>query len=100
MNLVTNGAEAIEHAGTVTLTTRGLTLEQKWADEHGLEDGEYVVLSITDTGSGISEKDLEHIFEPFYTKKVMGNLSGTGLGLSVVWNAMQDHQGTVLVSRE
>ncbi len=99
MNLVTNGAEAIEQSGTVTLTTRGLTLDQKWAAEHGLKMGKYVVLSITDTGSGISEKDLEHIFEPFYTKKVMGNLSGTGLGLSVVWNTMQDHQGTVLVSR-
>ncbi len=99
MNLVTNGAEAIELAGTVTLSTRSLTLEQKWADEHGLELGEYVVLSVLDTGGGIPEKDLDHIFEPFYTKKVMGNLSGTGLGLSVVWTTMQDHKGAVVVSR-
>ncbi len=100
MNLVSNGAEAIEGAGTVSLSTRSLTPKQKWADDHGLQPAEYVVLTISDTGSGIRDEDLEHIFEPFYTKKVMGNLSGTGLGLSVVWNAMQDHQGTVIVSRK
>jgi PAS domain S-box-containing protein len=98
MNVVTNGAEAIEDSGTVTIATKSHFPEQKWAQEHGLELGEYVILSITDTGSGIQEKDLEHIFEPFYTKKVMGHQSGTGLGLSVVWNALQDHQGTVVVS--
>ncbi len=99
MNLVTNGAEAIEEAGTVTLSTRSDTPKPKWAKAHGLEPKEYVVLNITDTGSGIEDKDLEHIFEPFYTKKVMGHQSGTGLGLSVVWNAMQDHNGAVVVSR-
>ena len=56
--------------------------------------GEYVVLSISDDGSGISADDLEQIFEPFYTKKVMGR-SGTGLGLAVVWNVMQDHKGYI-----
>ncbi len=99
MNLVINGVEAIKDEGIVTLSTRSHTPEQKWAHEHGLEVMEYVVLSIADTGPGIQDTDIEHIFEPFYTKKVMGNLSGTGLGLSVVWNAMQDHQGTVIVSR-
>jgi PAS domain S-box-containing protein len=99
MNLVANGAEAIEQSGTVTLSTRSLSLDQKQAEQHSLRLGEYVVLSILDTGTGIPEKDLDHIFEPFYTKKVMGNLRGTGLGLSVVWNTMQDHQGAVLVSR-
>jgi CheY-like chemotaxis protein len=99
MNLVTNGAEAIESGGSVTLATRSHSPDPKWAEEHGLQPGEYVVLTITDTGSGIDEKDLDHIFEPFYTKKVMGNLSGTGLGLSVVWNTMQDHQGAVVVTR-
>ncbi len=99
MNLVTNGAEAIDGVGIVTLSTRVDNLKAKWAKAHGLEPKEYVVLNITDTGSGIEDKDLEHIFEPFYTKKVMGHQSGTGLGLSVVWNAMQDHNGAVVVSR-
>ncbi len=56
----------------------------------------YVVLSVRDTGPGISDTDLKHIFEPFYTKKTMGR-SGTGLGLAVVWNTMEDHNGKVLV---
>ncbi len=99
MNLVTNAAEAIDNTGRVMISTRTHTPDQMWAQEHGLEPREYVVLSVSDTGSGIQDKDIEHIFEPFYTKKVMGNLSGTGLGLSVVWNTMQDHQGSVMVSR-
>jgi PAS domain S-box-containing protein len=100
MNLVTNAAEAIDNRGLVTLSTKTYSPDPKWAKEHGLEPREYVVLSVSDTGSGIEEKDIDHIFEPFYTKKVMGNLSGTGLGLSVVWNTMLDHQGSVMVSRK
>ena len=64
--------------------------------KYGINAGEYAILTVTDTGKGISEKDLEHIFEPFYTKKVMG-ISGTGLGLAVVWNSVLDHGGTVQV---
>ncbi|MBU0988794.1 MAG: response regulator, partial [Proteobacteria bacterium] len=58
--------------------------------------GEYVMLTVSDDGSGISPGDLERIFEPFYTKKVMGR-SGTGLGLAVVWNMVQDHKGYINV---
>ncbi len=59
--------------------------------------GEYIVLTVSDDGSGISAEDLERIFEPFYTKKVMGR-SGTGLGLAVVWNTVQDHNGYINVT--
>jgi CheY-like chemotaxis protein len=52
---------------------------------------------VSDDGSGISPGDLERIFEPFYTKKVMGK-SGTGLGLAVVWNTVQDHNGYINVN--
>jgi len=58
--------------------------------------GEYTVLKVSDDGSGISPEDLERIFEPFYTKKMMGR-SGTGLGLAVVWNTVQDHKGYINV---
>lgn len=58
--------------------------------------GEYSVISVSDNGSGISPEDLERIFEPFYTKKVMGR-TGTGLGLAVVWNTLQDHDGYINV---
>ena len=65
----------------------------------GYEDirtGEYVLLRVSDDGPGISPQDVDRIFEPFYTKKVMGK-SGTGLGLAVVWNSMQDHDGYINV---
>lgn len=97
---MTNGAEAIVNDGIVTISTTARTPSPEWAKQHGLDDREYVVLSISDTGNGIQQKDIDHIFEPFYTKKVMGIHSGTGLGLSVVWNTMQDHNGTVLVFRK
>ncbi|MEZ4551143.1 MAG: ATP-binding protein [Desulfobacterales bacterium] len=51
--------------------------------------------SISDTGAGISKEEIDRIFEPFYTKKIMGR-SGTGLGLTVVWNTVQDHNGYVV----
>ena len=56
--------------------------------------GEYVLLNISDNGVGISQEHIQRIFEPFYTKKIMGR-SGTGLGLAVVWNTVQDHDGYI-----
>jgi two-component system cell cycle sensor histidine kinase/response regulator CckA len=64
-----------------------------------VKTGEYVVLSVSDNGSGISSDDLERIFEPFYTKKIMGRI-GTGLGLAVVWNTVQDHKGYIDVTSD
>ncbi len=96
MNLVTNAMEAIEGPGRVVISTQNRILDEKTALKHGISAGEYAILTVTDNGKGISEKDLEHIFEPFYTKKIMG-ISGTGLGLAVVWNSVLDHGGTVLV---
>ena len=93
MNLVTNAVEAIEEGGRVTVSTSNLF---QLKDEADFKAGSYVILTIADNGSGIAPEDLEHIFEPFYTKKVMG-LSGTGLGLSIVWNTLDDHGGTVRV---
>jgi PAS domain S-box-containing protein len=94
MNLITNAAEAIAHSGRVIVRTRNEELEPEAARQLGVEPGRHVVLEIADSGSGIAQADIEHIFEPFYTKKVMGR-SGTGLGLAVVWNTVQDHQGGV-----
>ena len=94
MNLVTNASEAIEGAGTVTISTMNRYLDQPLKGYEGVRTGEYAVLSVSDDGSGITPKDLERIFEPFYTKKVMGR-SGTGLGLAVVWNTVQDHKGYI-----
>ena len=96
MNLITNAAESIIDGGTVVVSTHNQNIDETASAKHKMEVGEYIVLSVQDTGPGISNTDLEHIFEPFYTKKVMGR-SGTGLGLTVVWNTMEDHGGKILV---
>jgi signal transduction histidine kinase len=96
MNLVTNAMEAIDGPGRILISTRNQLVDEKMALKNGINPGEYALLMVSDTGKGISEKDIEHIFEPFYTKKVMG-ISGTGLGLAVVWSSAQDHGGTVQV---
>ena len=94
MNLITNAAEAVKESGKVTVYTDNRFLDQTLDGYEQIEKGEFVVLSVADEGPGISEKDLKRIFEPFYTKKKMGR-SGTGLGLSVVWNIMRDHKGYI-----
>ena len=96
MNLVNNGIEAIDADGDVIISTSNKIINE---DDVilSLQSGEYVVLSIRDTGQGISEYDLEKIFEPFYTKKIMGR-SGTGLGLAVVWNIIMDHEAAIDVN--
>ncbi len=96
MNLVMNAAEAIETAGNVTLKSASIVPDSQLAKNHDLKQVEYVVLTVTDTGSGIPQENIDHIFEPFYTKKVMGR-SGTGLGLAVVWNTVKEHEGAVTV---
>ncbi len=98
MNLVTNATEAISDAGTVIISTQNRYVNKEFSLKHQIDTGDYVVLSVKDTGAGISNKDLQHIFEPFYTKKIMGR-SGSGLGLAIVWNTVQDHDGKVIVDR-
>lgn len=98
MNLVINAAEATE-AGEVFLVTRNREIAATVKrGEMVIEPGSYVLLSIADSGRGISAEDLDHIFEPFYTKKKFGH-SGTGLGLAVVWNTVMEHQGLIEVKQ-
>jgi two-component system, cell cycle sensor histidine kinase and response regulator CckA len=99
MNLVSNAVEAISGRGEVTIKTENRYLDQPLQGYDEMEEGDYAVLTVTDTGSGISANDLGKIFEPFYTKKVMGR-SGTGLGLAVVWGTVKDHHGYIDVVSE
>lgn len=96
MNLVTNAMEAIEDQGQVLIVIREETVMDE--DRGGKTVARnYAAIEVTDNGPGISEKDRERIFEPFYTKKIMGK-SGTGLGLAVVWNTVQEHGGRTIVA--
>ncbi|MCF8055462.1 MAG: response regulator [Desulfocapsa sp.] len=99
MNLIMNGAEAIDGKGTLSIETRNQHVQESIPENSAIQPGEYVVFSITDSGKGIGEQDIKHIFEPFYTNKVMGQ-SGTGLGLTVVWNTVQEHGGGVTVKSD
>jgi PAS domain S-box-containing protein len=96
-NLVNNAAESINGAGQVEIRTCMRSIGQD--SDQGWLAGEYTVLSVRDTGSGISRHDLEHIFDPFYTTKKLGR-SGTGLGLAVVWNTIKDHDGYITVDSD
>jgi CheY-like chemotaxis protein len=99
MNLVANAAEAHEEAGTVRIATRNRYVDRPIEGYDTLRPGEFVLLRVRDEGMGIPEEDLQHIFEPFYTKKVMGR-SGTGLGMAVVWGTVQDHNGYIHIDSD
>ncbi len=99
MNLVSNASEAISNQGEVTIRTENRYIDKPIRDCDDVREGDYVVLTVSDNGKGILSSDLEKIFEPFYTKKVMGR-SGTGLGLTVVWGTVKDHGGYIDVRSE
>jgi len=99
MNLVFNAAESIEKGGTILICTENKYIEKPFASYNNVEAGIYSSLSVIDTGSGIDEKNLEKIFEPFYSKKKPGR-SGTGLGLTVVWGTVHDHDGYIDVQSQ
>ena len=85
--------------GEIIIKTEYRYLKEPVRGYDFVEEGDYAVLSVIDNGSGISRKDMDKIFEPFYTKKVMGK-SGTGLGLAVVWGTVKDHLGYIDVQSE
>jgi signal transduction histidine kinase/ActR/RegA family two-component response regulator len=97
MNLVSNAVEAQPQGGRVVIGTRNQYVDLPISGYDQVNEGDYVVLRVEDKGQGIAEEDLERIFEPFYTKKVMGR-SGTGLGMAVIWGTVQDHKGYINVT--
>lgn len=101
MNLVLNAVEEVsgKKDGKVLITTTNSYVDSSLPGYQDVVPGEYVILSVIDNGSGIHNKNLKKIFKPFFTKKEMGK-SGTGLGLTVVWNAVQDHNGFINVTSD
>lgn len=94
MNLVTNAFEAVDGEGEILIITENTYLDKPLPGYEDVYIGEYALLRVIDNGPGIPAKDIERIFEPFYTKKEMGR-SGTGLGLAVVWNTVVDNDGFI-----
>jgi PAS domain S-box-containing protein len=98
MNLISNGVHAMgKTGGVINVSLRPVTVTQS-DDSNGVKPGNYICLSVCDTGEGMSKEVMRHIFEPFYTTK--GNENGTGMGLSVVYGIVKDMAGSIKVDSQ
>ncbi len=94
LNLGTNASDAMPDGGTLVLETENITLNDDYLNTHaGARAGDYVLLSISDTGQGMDKDIVEHIFEPFFTTKEFGK--GTGLGLASVYGIVKSYGGYI-----
>jgi signal transduction histidine kinase len=99
MNLSINAQDAMPHGGTLAITLRDVIRDEAWARGHrGISAGEYVEITVSDTGTGMDEETRKRVFEPFFTTKEPGK--GTGLGLSTVYGIVRQHGGHIEVDSQ
>lgn len=94
MNLCINARDAAEGAGSIVIKTKDVTVDQPWpCFDSIIQPGQYVMISVTDSGMGIPPEHLDRIFEPFFTTK--GKHRGTGLGLATTYAIVKQHRGYI-----
>ena len=98
MDLYVNAWHAMSNGGTLTVSTANIILNDPFVRPYNLVPGSYLKISVADTGSGMDEKSIERIFEPFYTTRPMGE--GTGLGLASVFGIIKKHKGIITVDSQ
>jgi len=99
MNLAVNSRDAMPEGGKLTIRTDNVTLGDTFCKSHlGSKPGDYVALTVSDTGHGMDKETIKHIFDPFYTTKGVGK--GTGLGLAMVYGIVKSHEGYILCESE
>jgi signal transduction histidine kinase/CheY-like chemotaxis protein len=98
MNLFVNAWQAMPGGGEIYLETENFTMDDERAPAYAVTPGQYIKISMTDTGTGMDEKTRERIFDPFFTTKEMGR--GTGLGLATVYGIIKGHKGMINVDSE
>ncbi|NTW98381.1 MAG: response regulator [Geobacteraceae bacterium] len=100
LNLGVNARDAMPKGGVITFATANVELDARYCQSctFTITPGQYIEISVSDTGTGMSDETIQHVFEPFFTTKEVGK--GTGLGLAAVYGTVTDHNGCIQISSE